>query len=98
MGPVIYGENESEIFLGRSVTSTKHVSEATMQKIDDTIRKILEAQYNLATKLLTDNRAKVEMMAQMLLEKETIDAKDIDMIMASQAAVVPPVTLATDSN
>lgn len=81
MGPVIYGENESEVFLGRSVTSTKHVSEATMQKIDETIRNILETQYKLARKLLVENSSKVEMMAQMLLEKETIDAKDIDHIM-----------------
>ncbi len=81
MGPVIYGENESEVFLGRSVTSTKHVSEATMQKIDETIRNILETQYKLAKQLLVDNSDKVEMMAKMLLEKETIDAKDIEYIM-----------------
>lgn len=81
MGPVVYGENESEIFLGRSVTSTKHVSESTMQKIDETIRKILEEQYNLVHRLLDENRDKVEMMARMLLEKETIDAKDVEYIM-----------------
>lgn len=82
MGPVVYGENESEIFLGRSVTSTKHVSEATMQKIDETIRALLEQQYKLAKQLLVDNADKVEKMAQMLLEKETIDAQDIAKIMA----------------
>jgi cell division protease FtsH len=81
MGPVVYGENESELFLGRSVTSTKHVSEATMQKIDETVRGILEDQYKVARRLLTDNRDKVEMMAKMLLEIETIDAKDIEYIM-----------------
>jgi cell division protease FtsH len=83
MGPVVYGENESEIFLGRSVTSTKHVSEATMQKIDETVRGILESQYNLARQLLTDNADKVELMAKMLLEKETINTQDIDVIMAT---------------
>ncbi len=87
MGPIIYGENESEIFLGRSVTSTKHVSEATMQKIDDTIRKVLEQQYNLSRKLLTQHAAKVEKMAQMLLEKETIDSKEVAVIMADEATV-----------
>lgn len=81
MGPMVYAENESEVFLGRSVTSTKHVSEATMQKIDETIRNILETQFKLVHKLLNENRSKVEMMARMLLEKETIDAKDIDYIM-----------------
>ncbi len=85
MGPVVYGENESELFLGRSVTSTKHVSEATMQKIDETVRGILEDQYKVARRLLTDNRDKVEMMAKMLLEIETIDAKDIEYIMTHDA-------------
>jgi cell division protease FtsH len=85
MGPVVYGENESELFLGRSVTSTKHVSEATMQKIDETVRGILEEQYKVARRLLTDNRDKVEMMAKMLLEIETIDAKDIEYIMSYDA-------------
>lgn len=80
MGPVIYGENESEIFLGRSVATHKTVSEATLQKIDETIRNILEKQYNLARTILTDNKDKVETMAQMLLEKETIDSKDIEAI------------------
>ncbi len=89
MGPVVYGENESENFLGRSVTSTKHVSEATMQKIDETVRALLDQQYKLAKQLLVDNADKVEKMAQMLLEKETIDAADIAKIMAP--AVVAPV-------
>lgn len=85
MGPVIYGENESEVFLGRSVTSTKHVSEATMQKIDETVRNILEQQYALVRNLLDTNRDKVEAMAQMLLEKETIDATEIQTIMNAVA-------------
>jgi cell division protease FtsH len=82
LGPVVYGENESEVFLGRSVTTHKNVSEHTMQQIDSTIRNILEQQYNLAKKLLNDNRDKVEKMAQMLLQKETIDSNDIELIMA----------------
>ena len=93
MGPVVYGENESELFLGRSVTSTKHVSEATMQKIDETVRSILEEQYNVARKLLTDNRDKVEMMAKMLLEIETIDVKDIEYIMSYNASSVAATNL-----
>ncbi len=86
MGPIVYGENESEVFLGRSVTSTKHISEATMQKIDETIRNLLESQYHLVRKLLSENRDKVEKMAQMLLDKETIDTKDIDVIMTDVVA------------
>jgi cell division protease FtsH len=85
MGPVIYGENDSEVFLGRSVTTHKNVSEATMQKIDDTIRGILDKQYNLAKKLLSDNRDKVEKMAKLLLEQETLDMKEINAIMNPSA-------------
>jgi cell division protease FtsH len=81
MGPVIYGENESEAFLGANFGSNKNISEATMQKIDDTIRGILDKQYKLAKKLLSDNRDKVEKMAQMLLEQETLDMNEINQIM-----------------
>ncbi|MBY0379343.1 MAG: ATP-dependent zinc metalloprotease FtsH [Burkholderiales bacterium] len=86
LGPVIYGENDTEVFLGRSVTTHKSVSEATLQKIDEAIRGILEGQYKLARQLLTDNRDKVDIMAKMLLEKETIDMKDIEGIMGSIVA------------
>ena len=81
MGPVIYGESESEAFMGANFGSNKNISEATMQKIDDTIRGILDKQYKLAKKLLSDNRDKVEKMAQMLLEQETLDMKEINEIM-----------------
>jgi cell division protease FtsH len=83
LGPVIYGENESEVFLGRSITTHKNVSEATLQKIDETIRKILETQYNLAKQILIDNNDKIEKMVTMLMDKETIDMKDIDAIMGN---------------
>ncbi len=89
MGPIIYGENDTEVFLGRSVTTHKTISEATLQKIDDTIRKILDMQYNIAKSLLKKNAAKVEMMAQMLLDKETIDANDIDKIMKTETIEKP---------
>lgn len=81
MGPMVYGENEGEIFLGRSVTTHKNVSEATMQKVDMEIRRIIDQQYALARKILEDNRDKVETMARALLEWETIDADQIGDIM-----------------
>jgi cell division protease FtsH len=84
MGPMVYGENEGEIFLGRSVTTQKNVSEATMQKVDEEIRKIIDGQYAVARRLLEDNRDKVEAMAKALLELETIDADQIDDIMAGR--------------
>jgi cell division protease FtsH len=82
LGPMVYGENEGEIFLGRSITTHKNVSEATMQKVDGEIRRIIDEQYALSRRLLEENRDKVEAMAKALLEFETIDADQINDIMA----------------
>ena len=84
MGVMVYGENEGEVFLGRSVTQHKNVSEATMQKVDLEIRRIIDEQYALARKLLEENRDKVEAMTHALLEWETIDSEQIDDIMAGK--------------
>jgi cell division protease FtsH len=81
MGPMVYGENEGEVFLGRSITRTVNMSEETMRKVDGEIRKIIDQQYAVARKLLEDNRDKVEAMAGALLELETIDSDQIDDIM-----------------
>ncbi len=81
LGPMVYGENEGEVFLGRSITTHKNVSEATMQQVDAEIRRIINEQYGLARKLIEDNRDKVEIMAKSLLEWETIDADQINDIM-----------------
>jgi len=81
LGPMVYGENEGEVFLGRSVTTHKNVSEATMQQVDAEIRRIIDEQYKLARKLIEDNRDKVEKMAKALLEWETLDADQINDIM-----------------
>jgi len=82
LGPMVYGEEEGEIFLGRSVTTHKNVSESTMQKVDTEIRRILDEQYARARKLLEENRDKVEAMTAALLELETIDSDQINDIMA----------------
>src|SRR2546421_2652639 len=82
LGPMVYGENEGEAFLGRTVTTHKNVSEATMQKVDAEIRRIIDQQYRLARKLLEENRDKVEAMTKALLEWETLDAEQIADIMA----------------
>ena len=82
MGPMVYGEEEGEIFLGRSVTTHKNVSEATMQKVDAEIRRILDEQYARARRLIEENRDKVEAMTAALLEMETVDADQINDIMA----------------
>ena len=81
LGPMVYGENEGEVFLGRSVTVHKNVSEITMQKVDAEIRRIIDQQYALARKIIEDNRDKVEAMAKALLEWETLDSDQINDIM-----------------
>ncbi|MGH8699241.1 MAG: ATP-dependent zinc metalloprotease FtsH, partial [Burkholderiales bacterium] len=82
LGPMVYGENEGEIFLGRSITTHKNVSEATLQKVDAEIRRIVDEQYTHARRLLETNRDKVEAMARALLELETLDADQLNDIMA----------------
>jgi cell division protease FtsH len=89
LGPMVYGEEEGEIFLGRSVTTHKNVSEATMQKVDTEIRRILDQQYAIARQLLESNRDKVEAMTAALLELETIDADQINDIMDGKAPRPP---------
>ena len=89
MGTMVYGEEESEIFLGRSVTTHKQVSDATMLKVDAEIRRIIDEQYGKATRLLEENRPKVERMARALLEWETIDEGQVDAIMANREPEPP---------
>jgi cell division protease FtsH len=89
MGPMVYGENDGEIFLGRSVTTHKNVSETTMQKVDAEIRRIIDEQYALARRLIEENREKIEVMAKALLEWETLDAEQIADIMEGKAPRPP---------
>ncbi|HZS68719.1 MAG TPA: ATP-dependent zinc metalloprotease FtsH [Burkholderiales bacterium] len=84
LGPMVYGENEGEVFLGRSITTHKNLSDVTMQKVDGEIRRIIDEQYKLARKILTDSRDKVEAMTAALLEWETIDSDQIGDIMAGK--------------
>jgi cell division protease FtsH len=89
LGPMVYGENEGEVFLGRSITTHKNLSEATMQLVDQEIRRVIDEQYGLARSLLETHRDKVEAMASALLEWETIDAGQIDQIMAGNVPTPP---------
>ena len=81
LGPMVYAENEGEVFLGRSVTKTTNISEKTMQEVDAEVRRIIDEQYAIARKLIEENRDKMEAMAKALLDWETIDADQIDDIM-----------------
>ena len=84
LGPMVYAENEGEVFLGRSITKTNTMSEATMQKVDGEVRRIIDQQYKLARKLIEDNQEKIHSMAKALLEWETIDGDQLDDIIAGK--------------
>ncbi|MBH2018252.1 ATP-dependent zinc metalloprotease FtsH [Polaromonas sp.] len=84
LGPMVYAENEGEVFLGRSVTKTNNMSESTLQKVDTEVRRIIDQQYALARKLIEDNKDKMHAMAKALLEWETIDVEQMDDIMAGR--------------
>ncbi len=77
LGTVSYGENQDEVFLGMSVSRTQNASEATVQKIDSEIRRLVEEGYNQATRILTEKRADLEALAKGLLEYETLTGDEI---------------------
>ncbi|OYT88162.1 MAG: cell division protein FtsH [Burkholderiales bacterium PBB6] len=81
LGPMVYAENEGEVFLGRSVTKTTSMSEETMRTVDAVIRRIIDEQYSIARKHIEDNQDKMHAMAKALLEWETIDGEQIEDIM-----------------
>lgn len=81
LGPRVYGENESEVFLGRDVTTNKNMSEKTANLVDSEMSRIIQEQYDRAKQILLDNRDKVEVMTKCLMEWETIDSSQIKDIM-----------------
>jgi cell division protease FtsH len=89
LGPMVYAENEGEVFLGRSVTKTTNMSEQTMQKVDSEVRRIIDQQYALARGLIESNQDKMHAMAKALMEWETIDVEQLDDIMAGREPRAP---------
>lgn len=84
LGPMVYADNEGEVFLGRSVTKTTNMSEETMQKVDAEVRRIIDEQYALARRLIEEHSDHMHAMAKALLEWETIDSDQLDDIMAGK--------------
>ena len=81
LGPLAYGEDEGEVFLGRQVTKHKHISEDTFKVIDSEIRKIIDVNYQVAKKILEENKDILIEMTKALMEFETIDKEQIDDLM-----------------
>ena len=84
LGPLTFGKKEEQIFLGREIAQHRDYSELTAQKIDDEVRNIITGAYEETCRIITDNLDTLHRMANALLEKETLDGKDIDEIMASR--------------
>ncbi len=82
MGPLAYEEDEGEVFLGKQMSQRKHVSEQTAEEIDREVRAIIDSCYQRAKQILEDNRDKLDLMAEALMQYETIDSDQIDDIMA----------------
>jgi cell division protease FtsH len=82
LGPLFYGEDESEVFLGQAVTQRKAVSEETARRIDEEVRGIIERNYQRARALLTEHLDKLSAMADALVEYETLSKDQIDDILA----------------
>ncbi len=90
LGPLTYADDTEEVFLGMSAGAPKiQVSGETAKVIDEEVRAIIDNCYDIATKLLTDNRDKLDNMAEALLEYETIDRNQIDEIMAGRSPSPP---------
>ena len=89
LGPMVYAENEGEVFLGRSVTKTTHMSEETMRQVDAEVRRIIDEQYALARNLIETHSDKMHAMAKALLEWETIDSEQLDAIMEGREPQPP---------
>ncbi len=89
LGPLMYSEEEEEVFLGRSVTQHKNVSDDTAHAIDEEIRVFIDRNYDRAKKILEQNTDKLHVMAEALIKYETIDSDQIDDIMSGKTPRPP---------
>jgi len=89
LGPLSYMEDQGEVFLGRSVTQHKQVSDVTAHVIDEEIRRIIDTAYAQARKILVENRAKLDVMSAALIKYETIDEEQLKDIMAGREPKAP---------
>ncbi|MBA2654227.1 MAG: ATP-dependent zinc metalloprotease FtsH [Gammaproteobacteria bacterium] len=89
LGPLTYGEEEGEIFLGRSVTPRKEVSDNTANIIDEEVRAVIDRNYKKAEQILRDNVDKLHLMAEALIKYETIDEHQIADVMEGKQPEAP---------
>jgi cell division protease FtsH len=90
LGPIEYGENQEEVFLGHSVARQQNISEATAQKVDNEIHRIIDECYERAKTILTDKRSDLDVLARGLLEYETLTGDEITALLKGIAPVRTP--------
>jgi cell division protease FtsH len=88
LGPVSYGDDDHDVFLGRDFVSRKDYSEKKAEEIDDEVSITLNQLYDEARQVLLDHREVLDRIAAALLERETLDTKDLDLLVAGQP--LPP--------
>src|SRR6266508_28160 len=89
IGPIAIGDREAEIFLGREVVQRREISESTAKLVDDEVKRILINAFNDATRILAERRPALDRLAAALLERETLDRDEVEMVVAGKA--LPPV-------
>ena len=87
LGPISYSENEENVFLGRDLARVKQVSEATAVEIDRELKVVIDVCYKEAREALSNNRDKVEAIVEALMKYETLDAEEVDLLLAGEALV-----------
>jgi len=94
VGPIAVGDREAEIFLGREVVQRREVSERTAELVDTELKRLLGEAYERARDILTKHRDQLDRLAAALLERETLDREEVDLVMAGKALppVAPPST------
>ncbi len=88
IGPILVGDNEQEVFLGRELSSRRQVSERTAQQVDDEVSRVINEAYNRAMDTLTTHRALLDAIATSLLERETLSREDI--LLLEKGEALPP--------
>jgi cell division protease FtsH len=90
MGPLTFGKQGEQVFLGREMVSQRDFSDQIAMEIDQEVRRLVTENYERAKRLLTENMASLKGLAEALLEKEVLDGSDIDqIIMQSSSQAVP---------
>ena len=80
IGPILIGDNETEVFLGRELSSRRSVSERTAELVDEEVKRVIQTAFDRAKQVLTDNRDLLDKIAAALLDRETLSREDIEVL------------------